>query len=169
MIPLSKAFWAFQIHLTAVMTLTAGLPQVFCVCSPDVNRRALPQTAIRMYECHCCGSCGSMALDDNPSATSRNQSCCSSANRSEKSQTPGNSRQAKGKRCLQEVMPTKAAVVLTTQTSQLMNPLTEDCIAFPATLVPTMQIGPLEFEFHWTGHSIGPPGDLVTSLQRLLI
>ncbi len=169
MIGLSKAFWTCQIHLTAVMTLIAGMPQLVCACSPNLDRTAIPQPALKISECHCCCSCGSRPTDGDPSVTTPYQTCCSSGSSSQKSQYPGNSPRAKGKGCIKEVMPAKAAGVLSTKTSKPIGAFSESYIATQATLVPSVHIGPVGSYFRWTWHSPGPPGDLVTSLQRLLI
>ncbi len=59
--------------------------------------------------------------------------------------------------------------VISTKTSKPISVLSANSIASLATLVPTIQIGPTDSAFRWTGHSPAPPGDLVTSLQRLQI
>ena len=168
MVRLSKIYLMGQIHVTAIMTLVAGMPYFVCACSPELDRKDLPQPTIQMAECHCCGSCGSMPGSDS-SAARLQQSCCSSANSSQRSQPAGSSPQARGKGCTKvEALP-KIPGILSSQTSKPNKVLSGSWALSPAILAPAMQIGPQGSAYRWTGHAPAPPGDLVTSLQRLLI
>lgn len=168
MVRLSKIFLLGQIHLTAIMILVAGMPYFVCACSPTLDRKAPPQSTIQMAECHCCGSCGSVAARDS-SAASFTQSCCSSGDNSQKNHSTGSSPQARGKGCTKVAALPKTPGVLSAKTPKQIKDLTGGWALSAAILEPAMQIGPQGSAYRWTGHAPAPPPDLVTSLQRLLI
>jgi hypothetical protein len=165
----SKVFLVCQIHLTAIMTLVAGMPQVVCACSPNRERTSVIPLAVQMTECPCCGSCGSMLTESNSKMAPGNQTCCGSKSGSQGTPGASGSPQARGKGCIKELAIPKISGVLSTKTSKPFNVLSANWIAGLATMLPSIQMGPTDSAFRWTGHSPAPPNDLVTSLQRLLI
>ena len=169
MFHVNKVFLVCQIHLTAIMTLVAGMPQFICACSPNRDRTAITSTTVQMSECRCCGSCGAMLTESNSRMASGNQTCCGSISDSQRAQPAGKSPQARGKGCIKELALPKIPGVLSTKTSRPINVLSANWIAGLAILAPALQISPQVSAFRWTIHSPAPPGDLVTSLQRLLI
>src|SRR5712692_2578484 len=103
MIHVNKVFLVCQIHLTAIMTLVAGMPQFICACSPNRDRTAITSTSIQMSECRCCGSCGSMLSGSNSKMAPGNQTCCGFRSDSQGGQPAGKSPQARGKGCIKEL------------------------------------------------------------------
>lgn len=165
---LSKIVLVGQVHLTAIMTLIAGLPYYVCACSWESNRKDLAQPTIQMAECHCCGSCGSNS-GANPFSAGGIRSCCSSGTISQKNQSKDSSPQARGNGCKKVVALPKIPGVISTKTSMQIKVLAGSGVLSPATLVTAMQICPQGTGARWTGHAPAPPSDLVASLQRLLI
>ena len=163
---LSKMFMIGQIHLTAIMTLVAGMPQLVCACSPMQRTAGLPPS-IQRSECHCCGSCASLPVSNSSPAVG-GRSCCNpdiASNNRPSSDSP----QARGKSCSKIEALSKTPGILTTKTPKPLKILHSSWVVSQATLPLPLQTNSHPSSFHWTGHAPAPPGDLVTSLQRLLI
>jgi len=167
MISLSKMFMIGQIHLTAIMTLVAGMPQLVCACSPMERTAGFPPP-IQRSECRCCGSCASLSVSNSSPAIS-SRSCCDADIVSKNDRPTGNSLQARGKSCSKVEALSKTPGILTTKTPKPLKILHSSWVVSQATLPLPLQTNSQPSSFHWTGHAPAPPGDLVTSLQRLLI
>jgi hypothetical protein len=167
MMSFSKMFMIGQIHLTAIMTLVAGMPQLVCACSP-MERTARFPPAIQRAECHCCGTCASLP-PSNSSPAIGNRSCCNPDTGSNNDPPTGNSPQARGKGCSKVEALSKTPGILSTKTLKPVKALHSSWTFSHATLALSLQTDSQRLAFRWTGHSPAPPGDLVTSLQRLLI
>jgi hypothetical protein len=167
MMSFSKMFMIGQIHLTAMMTLVAGMPQLVCACSP-MERTARFPPAIQRAECHCCGTCASLLLG-NSSPAIGNRSCCSLDASSKNDPPTSDSPQARGKGCSKVEALSKTPGILSTKTAKPVKTLHSSWTFSHATLALSLQTDSRQLAFRWTGHAPGPPGDLVTSLQRLLI
>ena len=168
MVLFSKILRLGQVHVTAIMTLIAGMPYFVCACSPSSVRNDLPQPAIQLAECRCCGSCGSNS-GCKPTSESSKHSCCNSRSISRESQPNGNSPQARGKGCRQLAALPNIQGAVSAPTSKPIKTLSSMEALPVAILTPVMPIGPQRSDFRWTGHAPAPPPDLITSLQRLLI
>src|SRR6266404_1488905 len=110
---LNKMFMIGQIHLTAIMTLVAGMPQVVCACSSNIEPTAISQPVVLASKCQCCGSCA------NSSPASGARSCCSTSG-SQKILPDGNSQQVRGKGCTKVEALSKIPGILPTKTSKLV-------------------------------------------------
>ena len=164
---LSKMFMISQIHLTAIMTLVAGMPQLVCGCSPMERMASFPPP-IQGSECHCCGSCASLPVgSSSPAIGSR--SCCDPSIVSKNNRSSGNSPRARGKSCSKVEALSTTPGILPTKTPKPLKVLHSSWAISQATLPLPLQTNSQPSPFHWTGHAPAPPGDLVTSLQRLLI
>jgi hypothetical protein len=164
---LSKMFMIGQIHLTAIMTFVAGMPQLVCACSP-MGRTAPFAPAIQRAECHCCGTCASLPLS-NSSPAIGNRSCCNSDTSLKNDQPTSDSPQARPKGCSKVEALSKTPGILPTKTAKPIKALHASWTFPHATLALSLQTDSQRLAFRWTGHAPAPPGDLVTSLQRLLI
>jgi len=168
MISFRKAILFCQIHLTAIMTLAAGMPQVACACSSDPTwAPAISQLPVQMSECCCCGSCSPISRESNPSGRPGNRSCCNSDARSDKAKPSTSSLQMRGKGCTKTAVLPRIIGVFPPKTPK--PDASGNWVAFLPTQMPSIQIGSQFSAQQWTGHSPAPPGDLITSLQRLLI
>jgi hypothetical protein len=155
-------FMIGQIHLTAIMTLLAGMPQVVCACSSKIEPTAISQPVVLASSCQCCGSCA------NSSPESGSGSCCR-ASELQKILPDGNPLQVRGKGCTKVEALSKIPGILPTKTSKLVEALSLTLAFTPAAFECSLQFDSQSSGFRWTGHAPAPPGDLVTSLQRLLI
>ena len=152
---ISKALLFFQVHLTAIMVLVAGMPHFACRCSgqpADSLKQSSPAAT-----CCCCGSCG--AMQDKPS-------CC---NHQSPEKSYARSQQATGNDCTKITgLPKNPAV----STIKPVKPIEVSSSAW-AACIPVIFLS-LQTERPnaiscWSGHSPAPPADRVISLQRLLI
>lgn len=152
---ISKAILLFQVHLTAIMILVAGMPHFACRCPGQPANP--PQQVSSTATCCCCGSCGSM--QDKPS-------CCNH-------QSPGKSKarshQATGNDCTKITGLPKNPAISTTEPIKLIE--VSSSAWAPCFLAPfiSLQTEQPDAVSRWSGHSPAPPPDCVISLQRLLI
>src|SRR5712692_3565415 len=134
---LNKMFMIGQIHLTAIMTLLAGMPQVVCACS-SMERTASFPPAIQRAECHCCGTCASLPLS-NSSPAIGNRSCCNSDTSSKNDQPTGNSPQARPKGCSKVEALSKTPGILSTKTAKPVKAMHASWTFSHATLALSIQ------------------------------
>jgi len=154
---IGKAFLVCQIHLTAFMTLVAGMPHFVCRC-PGLPAYHEPQQAAQTATCCCCGSCGT--ISDKPS-------CCHQ-------KSPGSSKgpsrsQGAGNDCTQVTGLPKEPAISTTKSVKLIDVFSGFWAASLAVSPFGLHPEPQDSLARWTGHSPAPPADRVISLQRLLI
>ncbi len=165
MIRLRKAFVFFQVHLTAIMILAAGMPQWVCACTSARDRISIPEAGPISAECCCCGTCASMAGENKASDVPGSKSCCNSG-QSRNPEALSNSKESQSQNCQRAIAPPKIPGVPPSNPSKAV---TVSWVPFTPPLVTPLQSSlPISFD-QWSGHSPAPPGDLVTSLQRLLI
>ena len=152
---MGKAALVCQLHLTAIMTLVAGMPHFVCRCPSqpaDPPRQMSPSAT-----CCCCGSCGSM--QDKPS-------CC---NQQSPGKSNARSHRAAGNDCTKITgLPKNPAVSTTTPVKliEVSSSASAACVLVPFLSLQTEQPDAVS---RWSGHSPAPPVDRVISLQRLLI
>src|SRR4029077_3065647 len=104
---IGKAILVCQLHLSAIMTLVAGMPHFVCRCP---GQPANPKQVAPTATCCCCESCGS--IQDKPS-------CCNQQS-PEKSKRPARSHQAAGNDCTKVTGLPKNPAVSTTKSAKLI-------------------------------------------------
>src|SRR5262249_44661310 len=107
-----KAILSFQVYLTAIMTLVAGMPHFVCRCSSDLAKDDDSRPAAQATACCCCGSCGS-TLGAEQKESEDQPSCCSQKS-SGTNKTPIGSHRAAGSDCTKVNGLPKVPVVSTT-------------------------------------------------------
>jgi hypothetical protein len=106
-------------------------------------------------------------VENAPAGASRIESCCQSKSSHEKAKPSDQSKLERGKSCTKTTASQKIPGVLP---SKAKNPVTPGSKTSYQTTSAVSNHNHLQVLFHrWSGHSLAPPGDLSTSLQRLLI
>ena len=164
---IGKAFLSCQVHLTAIMTLIAGMPHFVCRCPEELAKADASRPVAQTAPCCCCGSCG--VLNGEQDKSENRRTCCGQKN------SPGNSKgatrspRATESNCTRVAGLPKAPAVPTTRSAKPIEVSSSVWAASFAALSPSLQTERQNSVSRWTGHSPAPPGDRVISLQRLLI
>lgn len=165
---IGKAILTCQVHLTAIMTLIAGMPHFVCRCPGELANADVSRPAAQTATCCCCGSCGTVSNGEE--RKSRNQqSCCGQRSAPGQSKGAMRSHQATGSDCTKVTGLPKAPAFSTTKSAKPIEVSFSVLAASLAVASPSLQTEPQDSVFRWTGHSPAPPTDRVISLQRLLI
>ena len=164
---IGKAILICQVHLTAIMTLIAGMPHFVCRCPGELAKADASRPAAQTAACCCCGSCG--VLNGEQDQSENRRACCGQKNGPGNSKGATHSPRATGNDCTKVTGLPKAPAVSTTKSTKPIKVSSSVWAASFAVLSPSLQTEPQDSLSHWTGHSPAPPGDRVISLQRLLI
>jgi hypothetical protein len=162
-----QAILSFQVHLTAIMTLVAGMPHFVCRCPSDLAKDDDSRPAAQATACCCCGSCGSTLGAEQKESEGKPFCCSQKSFRTSKTAT--GSHQAAGGDCTKVTGLPKVPAVSTIRPARPID--VSSCVgaASLAVISPTLHAERQDSASRWTGHSPAPPTDRVISLQRFLI
>jgi len=161
------------VWLTALMTLVASAPQLYCRC-PDGSLKLFchgaPSTATG---CCCGGSCasGGCPTHRTPQAGTPGQrsGCCGQSHVQPTAKAPGQRCQAAGAGCQMTLVPAVAVIITPTKkaladdlTARLFVPTPETPLALRVSACGNCRIT-------WQNYRLPPPTDLVIAHQHFLI
>ena len=164
---IGKAILICQVHLTAIMTLVAGMPHFVCRCPEELAKADASRPAAQTAACCCCGSCG--VLNEEQKKSENRRACCGQKSAPGKSKGPIRSHQATGSDCTKVTGLPKDPAVSTAKSTKTIKVSSSVWAASLTVLSPSLQTAPQNSVSRWTVHSPAPPTDRVISLQRLLI